>query len=721
VSSPRFGAAPPLSHADSNVWGHATLEEGAHGDPSDMPVGPRSRRTSMYQPAININTPVGSDADGDADDEAAAWGAASSPLVTSASGGDKVERRVTKNSKLLDAAMVASNVTTGLMRKKSTRRKSRDTRTESPPARQTAMRGGGTLRAASRAESQASGHGGGRRQISRGSRTPGSRSPAGNDIDLGWGKSPKGAKAAKHKEDVQLPSITDIDADRDDDDGDGLAHEQASGWWNSGDGATRTAIVVVGDDGRKMSTSGRRRSTQVAFEVADRRPPSADDPLVVASSREPVVSAPRAKRLSVVSVAHMGEGAMPPPPPSDDSDSDGTGEQPERPSAQDAPAADTVGHSRRSSTRPSSSSRASPATSEVAARQLAAADGAAPPDAVDGISLPASSRPASGTATTPPRSAKATRTPPRSAQPPKLPRSSQRKSIAEASPLRPAPLGTTVATSRGEPSAFAQTLAERRAKDTMQGVVQNKAKQRDISGLISRVRRRASESVRNGDTVDDGAASTAGDAVPAEFAEDPSAFAGNLSQVFDDVLEQLHIDAAGRDSKEALLADIHLRLTSDLNRAIAALSKGFADRAGSARTVRRALILELWELQQRREVNLTKLIDLLERKTGHHGWVHGYADDDVYLAGGAEAEEAATSARSAGTSRYDKSKIMRHRARVSSAGRTIPLGDPAALTIGNGAAALSTPAAKKPSKPPTALTAQQRHRALHQPGRLRSE
>jgi hypothetical protein len=59
------------------------------------------------------------------------------------------------------------------------------------------------------------------------------------------------------------------------------------------------------------------------------------------------------------------------------------------------------------------------------------------------------------------------------------------------------------------------------------------------------------------------------------------------------------------------------------------------ERLSTASFIRRSLMLATWDIHRLREINLTKLITLLDRKVGvKHCWLRSYLDENVYLSSG---------------------------------------------------------------------------------------
>mmetsp|Transcript_35224 Transcript_35224/g.108713 ORF Transcript_35224/g.108713 Transcript_35224/m.108713 type:complete len:248 (-) Transcript_35224:66-809(-) len=207
-----------------------------------------------------------------------------------------------------------------------------------------------------------------------------------------------------------------------------------------------------------------------------------------------------------------------------------------------------------------------------------------------------------------------------------------------------------------------------------------------------------------------------GAAVDKAFAEDPEEYAASVQGVIDGVLAEL--DRARDDVESRMLFAEHDDLTNEMQQALTALRNAPRDGSRETAAMREQLILQAWTTQMRREFNMEKMLALIERKLGRHGFMHAFLDDVVYLAEDDINRLAHANARTVGRFKFDRARLVRHTAHVSS----LRVADPSAND--SGLPALTARSAKPvvaPAPPPTRtkqppLTARERYRKLHRGG-----
>ena len=232
-------------------------------------------------------------------------------------------------------------------------------------------------------------------------------------------------------------------------------------------------------------------------------------------------------------------------------------------------------------------------------------------------------------------------------------------------------------------------------------------------------------------------------APPSElFAQDPTTYAEQVSPLFSDVAGDVAALADGGaspqegDSSTATGAALDPAVVQtaktlkseydELTERLAALLRQLRDpttptsraAGGSESTkaqLRHALLLASWEVQRLREINLRKMLDLLDAKTGTGGghWHRAYDDENVFADGRSDDDLAGhhhLPARPAGAAQYSVSRAVHSPAHVARIGPPIaPDTSPSFLITGGGAAAVLNPT--KPSAASTATNDPRRPRA----------
>jgi hypothetical protein len=307
-------------------------------------------------------------------------------------------------------------------------------------------------------------------------------------------------------------------------------------------------------------------------------------------------------------------------------------------------------------------------------------------------------------------------------------RARRRKASLQAAALPPVAETTASRNASRHSAAFSKFLSQRKSTGVVEAV---KAQRRGrdaqaIARMVDRLQQRLrapegspdrlplSNGSANGTSAPgagpgDAATGSLAQFADSDFRQDPEDFVANVQEVFDDVMAELN---KTRDCAESrMLLETHTQLTEELQKALAELRSAPRETTHDAEMIRQHLVLQAWVVQSNRELNLSKIVNLIERKLGRHGFCQSYLDEVVYVID-QDRERAAVNARTVGRFTMDRTRLARMLAQSNSLRvANAPTTDDALPVIG----APVTPRPPTQNRP-AALTARQRYLKLHRGG-----
>lgn len=265
-------------------------------------------------------------------------------------------------------------------------------------------------------------------------------------------------------------------------------------------------------------------------------------------------------------------------------------------------------------------------------------------------------------------------------------------------------------------SRFKSLVESQRDKEGIKYVVATReSKAAAVKAMVERMRKRASDVLaakkakdekKSGDRPSVQTVEAPG--APDGFDNDPDGYVGDVQQVFDDVVAEL--EKTRDDVESRMLLKEHEDLTRDLQRALDALKNAPRDTAHQQAEVKESLVYAAWQLQNRRELLLEKIIAMIERKQGRRGFMQSYLDDTVY-ASADDRNEFCGPRRVHGAVTMDRGRLMRQPAHVAALRPSGATSLPPTVRGGAIDSKKAEQAALLPPKPP-ALTARERYRRL---------